>query len=183
MVLTQLTGVVGTMAPVQAAGGAYTLNWTAADPKVNNAPYLPTYNKVPPAALACPMPSGSTGRAADPLANAVFGNPKDSVESLAPANMALGQIVPFEVKISVSGSTAPENGVIRFTPYWLTKTTSGGDFGYDPSYRVYCAFVDTADTASIDPGANAKVDSYTTTIANNGTWQEKIPGTIQVSAQ
>ena len=166
---------------VLAAGGSYSLNWTAADPAVNNAPYLPTYSKVPPTSLACPTPSGSGGRASDPLANAVFGNPKDSVESLAPPSMALGQIVPFEVKITVSGSTAPENGVIQFTPYWLTKVTSGGNFGYDPAYKVYCAFVDTADAASVDPGANAKVDSWTDTVVNTGTSNEQIQGTIQVS--
>ena len=142
---------------------------------------MPTYAKVPPTLLACPTPSGSAGRAADPLAHAVFGNPKDSVESLAPQDMALGQIVPFEVKISVSGSTAPENGVIQFTPYWLTKTTSGDDFGYDPAYEVYCAFVDTADAAAIDPGANAKVDSWIDTVAKTGTSNEQIQGTLQVS--
>ena len=34
--------------------------------------------------LACPTPSGGTGRAADPLADAIFGNPVNAVESLAP---------------------------------------------------------------------------------------------------
>src|SRR5690242_8103211 len=33
MVLMQLTGVLGSIAPAQAAGGSYNLNWTAADPK------------------------------------------------------------------------------------------------------------------------------------------------------
>jgi hypothetical protein len=160
MVLMQLGGVWGSIPPAQAAGGSYSLDWSAADPAVNNAPYVPTYNKVPPAALACPAPSGSAGRAADPLANAVFGNPKDAVESLAPPDMALGQIVPFEVEIRVSGSTAPENGVILFSPYWLTKTTSGGNFGYDPAYLVYCAFVDTADAATIDPGGNGRQSGH-----------------------
>ena len=167
--------------PALAVGGSYNLNWTAAEPAVNKGSYLPTYMKVSPTSLACPTPSGSVGRAADPLAHAVFGNPKDSVESLAPQDMALGQIVPFEVKISVSGSTAPENGVIQFTPYWLTKTTSGNDFGYDPAYEVYCAFVDAADAAAIDPGANAKVDSWTDTVADTGTSNEQIQGTFQVS--
>ena len=163
------------------AAGSYSLNFTAADPKINNAPYLPTYTKVKPSQMACPTPSGSAGRAADPLTHAVFGNPKDSVESLAPPDMALGQIVPFEVKIAVSGSTTPENGVILFTPYWLTKVTSGGDFGYDPAYEVYCAFVDTADAATVDPGANAKVDSWTDTVLNVGTSNEQIQGTFQIS--
>ena len=165
----------------QATAGSYTLDFSAADPAVNNAPYLPIYAKVPPTSLQCPTPSGSAGRANDPLTNAIFGNPKDAVESLTPADLVLGQIVPFEVKISVSGSTAPENGVIQFTPYWLTKTTSGSDFGYDPAYKVYCAFVDYGDTAYVDPLANAKVDSWTDTVVNPNTNNEQIQGTIQIS--
>ncbi len=181
IILSNVWQVFAVAQPVYATGGSYSLDWTAADPAVNKAPYLPTYTKVPPSSLACPTPSGSVGRAADPLANAVFGNPKDSVESLAPPSMALGQIVPFEVKISVKGSTAPENGVITFTPYWLTKTSSGQDFGYDPAYEVYCAFVDTADAAAVDPGSNAKVGSWTDTVVNNGTSNEQIQGTFTVS--
>ncbi|WP_321420770.1 hypothetical protein [uncultured Methanomethylovorans sp.] len=103
---------------VQAAGGAYTLKWYAADPAVNRAPYLPTYMKYTPAFLACP---GADGRYADPLANAVAYGPTfkssdlDAVTSLMPKNLALGQVVPFEMEIAVSGSTAPENGVLNFT--------------------------------------------------------------------
>jgi uncharacterized repeat protein (TIGR01451 family) len=155
-----------------AAGGAYNLNWTAADPAPNNAPFLPTYPKVPPSSLACPTLSGGVRRAGDPLANAEYGAPKD---------MALGQIVPLEVKISVSGSTSPENGVIQFSPYWLAKTTSGGNFGFDPADGVYCAFVDSADAATSDLGANAKVNSFTSTTAMAGTNNEQIQGTLQVS--
>ena len=157
--------------------GSYSLTLSAADPSVSNQPYLPTYKKLVPSGI----PSLPTGRANDPLANAVFGNPKDSVQSLSPKDMALGTIVPFEVKIAVSGSTTPENGVIYFTPYWLTKTTNGGDFGYDSNYKVLAAFVDYGDAASIDPGANAKVDSFPSTIVNAGTSNEQIQSTIKVS--
>src|SRR5690348_6383130 len=87
--------------PAFAAGGAYTFKWTAADPAVNIAPYLPTYKKQPPSSLACPTLSGSVGRAADPLKDAVayaapaISSNLDSVTSLEPKEMALGQIVPF----------------------------------------------------------------------------------------
>ena len=171
--------VVQPVVPVNlavAAGGSYSLDWAAADPGDS-----PTYSKVQPSSISCPEPSGSAGRATDPLANAIFGNPKDAVESLAPEDMALGQIVPFELQISVSGTTAPENGVIRVSPYWLAKTTNGGDFGFDPNYLVYCAFVDDGDSASVDPEADAKVDSWTSAIVNAGTNNEQIQGTIQVS--
>jgi hypothetical protein len=153
----QLSGFTAT-ATFTDSGGSYSLNWAAADPSIK-APFLPTYVRVSPAQVSCGTPSGGVGRAADPMANAVFAAPggaQDAVESLAPQFMALGQIVPFEVQIKVTGSTAPENGVIRFTPYWLTKTTSGDDFGFNPAYQVYCAFVDTADAGTVDPGWQCK---------------------------
>jgi hypothetical protein len=111
-----------------AAHDSYTIKFTAADPTVNHAPYLPTYVKLTPGGLSPPSwnpaPSGGTGRAADPLPNAVYGNPQDSVTSLAPTSMVIGQIVPFEVSIKVNGATTPENGIIAFTPFFSTKTTS-----------------------------------------------------------
>ena len=184
-----LIGILPAPQTAFAASGSYGVKWYAADPAVSRAPYLPTYVKQPPSSLACPGAglSGGAGRAADPLANAVAyaspatSNNLDAVTSLAPKDLALGQIVPFEVEITVNGSTAPENGVISFTPYWLTKTTSGDDFGYDPAYKVYCAFVDTADPGTSDPGGNAKVASWTSTVANTGTNNEQIQGTINVA--
>ena len=167
-----------------AARGAYSLTWSAADPAVNSAPYLPTYPKLTPGQLTPPLwnpaPSGGTGRAADPLPDAVYGDPNDAVQSLTPEDMALGQIVPFELKLKVSGSTAPENGTIVFTPYFNTKTTNGGDFGFDPAYGIYSAFVDTADSAAVN-GSTAKVSSYSWSILNAGTGNEKIQGAITVS--
>lgn len=169
---TLLIGMMFAVAPDQAiaAGGAYTIDFSAADPAVNSAPYLPTYDRVSP---PYPVPEG---RASDPLPNAVFGNPKDAVNSLAPEDMALGQIVPFEVKITVNGSTDPEGGVISFTGGWSTVTTSGNNFGYDPAFMVYAAFVDYGDPATNDPGGNAKVDSFSPTLVGN-----EIQGTITVS--
>jgi hypothetical protein len=115
----------------KAVGSAYTLTWRAADPS--------SYQKYTPATLACP---GNAGRYADPLPNASSLN---VVTSLAPSTMALGQIVPFELIIGVKGNTSPENGVIQFTNKFATNTSSGDNFRYDPAYKVYCAFVDTAD--------------------------------------
>ncbi|MDD3246725.1 MAG: DUF11 domain-containing protein, partial [Methanosarcina sp.] len=164
-----------------ASGGSYTLKWYAADPAVNHAPYLPTYAKLTPASLACP---GSAGRYADPLTDAVAYGPTssnlDAGTSLAPQDIALGQIVPYEMVITVTGSTAPENGSINFTTTFNTNTTSGGNFGFDPAYMVYCAFVDTADVGTTDPGNNAKVDSFTSTLIGSGSSQQ-IQGTFNVS--
>ncbi|HEX2915372.1 MAG TPA: DUF11 domain-containing protein, partial [Chloroflexia bacterium] len=195
MVFAQvLSPLLGDLPTASAAGGAYSLKWYAADPAVNRAPYLPTYTKTQPSQLACPTPSGGVGRAADPLHNAVaygptFGsNNLDAVTSLAPKDLALGQIVPFELEINVNGSTSPENGVIKFSTGFNTHTSSGDNFGYDPNpnYMVYCAFVDTADPGTNNTTTNvaptAKVDSFTSTLANpGGGATEEIQGNFQVS--
>ena len=181
------------------SGGAYSLKWIAADPALNKAPYLPTYAKITPemwlAAHSGIYPGTTfaggpvtTGRAADPLANAVvYATPlqpsnQDAVTSLAPKDMALGQIVPFFIEINTSGVTTPENGVIQFTTNWLGKTTSGSDFGFDINYGVIAAFVDTADPGTTEVGTpDAKVDSFTWTVVNSGTNNEQIQGTFNVS--
>ncbi|MFZ2499074.1 DUF11 domain-containing protein, partial [Methanosarcina sp.] len=165
----------------QAAGGAYTLKWYAADPSLNSGSYSPTYAKLTPAQLPSP---GIAGRYADPLANAVAygptGSSLDAVTSLSPQGLALGQIVPYEMVITVSGSTAPENGTIRFTTRFDTNTTGGANFGFDPAYMVYAAFVDTADVGTTDPLNNAKVDNFTSTLTGSGSSQS-IQGTFNVS--
>ncbi|AKB20952.1 DUF11 domain-containing protein [Methanosarcina sp. WH1] len=165
----------------QAASGSYTLKWYAADPSLNSAPYLPTYEKLTPASLPSP---GLAGRYPDPLANAVAYGPTssnlDALSSLSPENMALGQVVPFEMVISVSGSTSPENGTINFTTIFDANTTSGSNFGFDPAYGVYAAFVDTADVGTNDPLNNSKVESFTSILTGSGSSQE-IQGTFQVS--
>ena len=137
--------------------------------------------------LSCPAPSGGSGIANNPLPDAVAyaepGNSSDldAVTSLSPKDMALCQIVPFFIEITVDGSTAPENGVIHFRPDFLSKTTSGGDFGFDPDIGIYCAFVDQGEVNHNDPGGDAKVDSYSdVTLDPNGS-NERIHGTIQVS--
>jgi hypothetical protein len=97
-----------------------------------------------------------SGTASNPVAGATF---SDNVESLAPENLTLGQIVIFELKIAVNGATTPENGVIDIISGWNTELTSGGDFGYDPNYGVYSAFIDTGDSAHNDTGAPVTLTS------------------------
>ncbi len=160
--------------PLAASPGSYSLDWSAACPSTQGDGYA--YPRLQPSQLA-PIVGG---RAADPLSHAIYGSPKDAVESLEPRDMALGQIVPFELLISVDGSITPENGSIVVTPYFLTKTTNGGDFGFDPAYGIYGAFVDSADSATVN-GAAAQVDSYTWAIVNQGTSNEQIQGAIPVS--
>src|SRR5436190_560172 len=174
--------VSGTATPLfKDSGGSYSLKMFAADPAVNHAPNLPTYTKVPPGALACPTPSGGTGRASDPMPNAVLGNPLDAVTSLAPRDMALGQIVPFEVEIKGSGSTSPEGGKIQIVGQWSTKTESRFDFGYDPSFGVYCAFIDTADSDNVSLAPTTKVDSFSSRTIEVPGRDQQIEGSINVS--
>ena len=179
MGLTALLGAVAASA-AWATGGSYTIKWNAADPALNRGPFLPTYAKVYPPPSFVPV-----GRAADPapLKNAVAYAPSgllDAVSSLAPKDLAIGQIVPFEVVITVGSPITPENGVITFTGGWSTYTTGGAKFGYDPARMVIAAFVDTAD-AGTTAGATATVDSISSTLANANTTSEEIQSTIQLS--
>ena len=152
---------VTAVAPSPAAGdgGAYTLNFAAADPSL----YIPP---IPfPGAVTAPTGRGD-GDVPIPLAEFNDGASDVRVESLAPEDMALGQIVPFETKITVSGDTTPENGVITFVIGWNTLTTNGDDFGYDArlddiGYGVIAAFIDTGDGAHVDANDDATVDSFT----------------------
>jgi uncharacterized repeat protein (TIGR01451 family) len=149
--------------PVPRGRGAYDLDFSAADPGDS-----PTYPKVTPSEFgACPTPSGSSGRAADPLPDATFGDPKDSVESLAPETMILGQIVPFVTRVQVSGSTSPEQGRIKIVQIYRTATTSGGAFGFDPAYGLFCAFIDTADSANSRLGAETRVESFSWAVSGD----------------
>ncbi|MFN5241997.1 MAG: hypothetical protein ACK5WC_00530, partial [Aphanizomenon sp.] len=178
------------------SGGSYSIKWYAADPAVDSGPYLPTYTKISPTSYLDAgfiYPIGSAALAiTNPLYNAVaYASPpipsnRDAVTSLAPKNMALGQIVPFEVEIDVLGSTAPENGAIEFTTDWLTKTTSGDNFGFDPNYKIIAAFVDKGDPLYVDTsgaGTNglATVSSFTSTVVNLNTNNEQIQGTFKIS--
>jgi len=162
----------------------YNLNFYVADPDTGTGPYSPTYLELSPASLPCPESARLTGRALDPLRNAVAFAPSgqlDALTSIGSVPMALGQIVPYEVVIQASGGMGSERGTIEFTAAWNTYTTSNNRFGYDTNYMVYCAFVDAADPGSIDPNMNARVESYSSTVVNQGTIAEAIQGTFRVS--
>jgi len=159
----------------QAEAEDYTIKWYAADPQENKGSYLPTYLKMSPASISC----------GDTLDNAVaYAAPPipanlDAVTALTPAYMMLGQIVPFEIEVTVNGAATPETG-ITFNATWNTKTTSNGNFGYDPAHMVYCAFVDTTDPGTKDPGQDAAV-SYRSSLINTGTNNEAIRGDFTVT--
>ena len=166
------------------SGGSYTVRWSAADPEVNKGTLAPTYAKLTPAEYLATYGSYPVGFATDPLPNAESANPagaNDSVPSLAPKGLEVGQIVPFFLTVTVNGSTLPENGTITINPYWLTKTTNGGDFGFDPNYKILAAFVDRGDPVYTDPGQNATVSGFTSTVANVGTSNEQIQGAITLT--
>jgi len=110
-------------------GGDYSIDFSAARPG--------TYERLTPNELA---PPGS-GRVADPLPGASHAN---NVESLAPGDFGLGQIVPFELEISVAND-APAHDAVTFVAGWETETTSGRAFGYEGFFGVYAVFVDPAD--------------------------------------
>src|SRR5262249_56456886 len=130
---------------------SYDLKFYVADPDSGTGPYSPTYLKFAPGSLPCPDSARLTGRALDPLRNAVAFAPAgqlDALTSIGNVPMAFGQIVPFETVIQVSGGSGPEHGTIEFTADWSTYTTSNNRFGYDTNYMIYCAFVDAADPGS-----------------------------------
>lgn len=162
----------------------YDLKFYVADPDSNTGPYGPTYLEFAPGSLPCPDSARLTGRALDPLRNAVAYSTNgqlDALTSIGNVPMAFGQVVPFEVVIQASGGPGPERGTIEFTADWSTYTTSNNRFGYDTNYMVYCAFVDAADPGLIDPNFNARVESYSATVVNRGTIAEAIRGTFRVS--
>jgi hypothetical protein len=163
----------------------YSINFYAADPDLGTGPYSPTYMKLGPASLPCPTSAMLTGRALDPLRNAVAFGPTssqlDALTSLGGVPMALGQVVPFEAVITMGGAPGPERGTVEFSASWATHTTSNDDFGFDTNHMVYCAFVDAADPGSIDPNTNARVQSISSTVINRGTIDEQIVGTFRVT--
>jgi hypothetical protein len=97
-----------------------------------------------------------------------------SVSSLAPAQMSLGQIVPFFFDV-----TSTSTGTIQITADWNAKTTSGGAFGYDEAFKVYTAFVNPFDPTS-SSGLNASV-SFTSSILGAGTSNERIDGVFTLT--
>jgi hypothetical protein len=150
------------------SGGSYFINFAAANPD----DYIPY---VPMPADCAPIANRGDGSVVIPMADFSDGAANVKVESLMPPDMVLGQIVPFVIKISVSGDV--ESGNIQFEAGWSTMTTSDKDFGYEfTNYGVYAAFVDTSDGAHSDPGGDATVSAYS--------WEkvgDEILGTFDIS--
>ncbi|SLN76162.1 hypothetical protein ROG8370_03851 [Roseovarius gaetbuli] len=134
------------------SAGSYSLDFQAADP----GDYLGTGNAfIPfPGNVIAPIGRGD-GNVQIPNADSA-----GAIESLNPTDMALGQVVPFELAITVTGPTEPEGGVITVVMGWNIETTNGGDFGYDDVLGVIGAFIDTSDSSHVDPGGDATVDSF-----------------------
>src|SRR5206468_4070442 len=93
-------GILSTVTNVDALiGGQYDLKFYVADPDSGTGPYAPTYLKLGPGSLPCPDSAMVSGRALDPLRNAVAFSPSGALDALmtvANTSLAYGQIVPFE---------------------------------------------------------------------------------------
>jgi len=170
LILGLVIGLVGQASPVQAVGGSYSLAFSAADPDIYilEGSGIPFPNEVP-------MPATGRVNGESLIPKAWYKRPGGvdvKVQSLSPENMAAGQIVPFEVKIFVSGLTTPENGCISFVGGW---ETGGTGYGYDTNYMVYAAFVDIGDGAHVDPDEEASVTSFSSVVVS-----DEIQGTINV---
>ena len=171
LLISMLFGLVGDLKPVQADGGAYTINFSAANPDI----YLP---EIPFPTTATPIVGRGNGD--DEIPKAWYNDPNTltdvKIESLNPRKMALCQIVPFEIKISAGVGAEAIDDPITFVAGWSTVTTNGGLFGYDPGYGVYAAFVDTGDGAHVDPVGDALVSTFSSALVG-----DEIQGTISVS--
>jgi hypothetical protein len=153
--------------PTKKGGGAYSIDFAAADPDLYTTP-VPYPENFPEALLITGQGNGE-----DRIPFAKFndgsstgGSSNVKVESLMSEDLYLGQIVPFEIKITVTGLKAPEDGNIQFTAGWSIETTSKGDFGYNKTIGVLAAFVDTGDGAHNDPGGDASVSSFNWSIVD-----------------
>ncbi len=80
--------------------------------------------------------------------NAEYGT---GVNSLAPSTLTLGQIVPFEFKLTVDNAMATA-GAATVVVQWDTETSSNKAFGYDAAYGLGCAFFDDTDLANTATG-------------------------------
>ena len=164
----------------------YSLTWLAADPTLNHGSYLSTYPHITPdqwqAEYGTTYPQFSaSGQLPDAVAYGPAAGNRDAVTSLAPADLVLGQIVPFFVVITVNGDTTADAGTIRINTEWLTQTTSGANFGFDAKYGVLAAFISKSDAANVDPASDAQVKEFTSTIVNAGTSNEAIDGSFLVT--
>lgn len=157
--------------PAQADGGAYTIAFSAADPKLYIPP-VPLPDFIPPLIPQDTNLDGIDDYRYDGetlIPEAWYTQPggtKTSIESLNPREMALCQIVPFEIEISVGVGAEAIDEPITFVAGWNIDTTNNDLFGYDPAYKVYSAFVDIGDGSHVDPGGDATV-SYTSSVVGD----------------
>jgi hypothetical protein len=147
--------------------GAYQIDFAAADPTLYNTK-VPYPEDFPPNDLIIGRGNGEGGIPSAKFndGSSTGGSSNVKVESLMPETLYLGQIVPFEIKISVTGLESPEDGNIQFIAGWSTETTSRVDFGYNATIGVLAAFVDTADGAHNDGGDEASVSSFSWSIVD-----------------
>ncbi|MDW3647600.1 MAG: hypothetical protein R8P61_11080 [Bacteroidia bacterium] len=160
--LEATNGEIPDSPPTISAGGDYMLDFSAGDPELY--PRLFTSQISPP-----------SGRASNPIAGA---DQATTVESLAPENMALGQIVPFIIEIKTDAGGACSDDCITIEAGWETETTNGGAFGYDPtvgSNGIYAAFVDGGDASAVEIDTDATVTSFSGALVGS-----EIQGTFEI---
>ncbi len=153
LILILCMSVFMSMAPTvaQADGGDFSITHRAADPV--------DYPHILPGTVIAPIGNGTTP---DALNLAEYGDaPGDSVTSLAPKNIALGQIVVYEYLIEAKSTLpATDPGIINFTYYWDAETENNGDFGYDENYGVIGAFVDTSDDGNLNLDGDENISAF-----------------------
>jgi hypothetical protein len=156
---------------LKAGGLAYQIDFSAADPSI----YVPD---IPFPETTSRIWGQGEGESIKSIPRAQFndGSKDVKVESLMPENLYLGQIVPFEFKITVEGLEAPEEGTMQFTAGWSTTTRNGDSFGYDGDIGVLAAFVDKSDGAHYDPEGDATVTLYNSRVIG-----DEIQGVINLT--
>ena len=155
-----------------ADGGDFSITHRAADPV--------DYPSILPGSVIAPISNGTTP---DALNLTEYGDiPTDSVASLTPDDMGLGQIVVYEYLISVSSDTSAEDS-ITFSYFWDCEVTNNGDFGYDEDYGVIAAFVDTSDDGNLNLDGDETVSSFFWTANENDAdpLSDEIEGNFTVS--
>ena len=166
--IVMLLIIPGTLAD----GGDFTITHRAADPV--------DYPSILPGSVIAPIGNGTTP---DALNLAEYGDiPTDSVASLAPKDMGLGQIVVYEYLISVSSDPLAEDS-ITFSYLWDCEVTNNGDFGYDEDYGVIAAFVDTSDDGNLNLDGDETVSSFFWTANENDAdpLSDEIEGNFTIS--
>ena len=167
LLLILLFIVVTAVPTVFAAGGDYSdMDFAAADPLLYDPIFPQQFSSGPPTQPPTPVvlptagttfPSGRFDGASE-LPGAEGGQ-GSTVESLEPRDLALGQIVPFELRVDTS-STVPDGDCFTFIAGYETVTTPGDAFGFDEEWGMVAAFVDSSDPTNTDPTATVNMASW-----------------------